>query len=106
MTEAITVYITTENLEEARRIAEAVVRDRLAACANILGEITSFYHWNDAVENSTETAVIFKTRKALFGALEQRIRELHSYDCPCIVAWEIADGHTPYLDWLAAETKP
>jgi periplasmic divalent cation tolerance protein len=103
--EYVSVYITAADEDEAQRIAETLVRERLAACANILGAINSVYWWDGAVQNSAEVALILKTRKSLFEALKTRAAALHSYDCPCITAWDIADGHRPYLGWIFAETE-
>ena len=103
--EYVTVYITVKNKGEAQKIAETLVRERLAACANILGHISSVYWWDGDVQNGAEVALILKTRKTLFEKLQIRAAELHSYDCPCITAWDITDGHKPYLDWISKETE-
>lgn len=103
--EYVTVYITVADEDEAQKIAKTLVRERLAACANILGGIKSVYWWDGAVQNSGEVALILKTRKALFEKLKTRTAELHSYDCPCVTAWDISDAHQPYLDWVSAETQ-
>jgi len=103
--EYVSVYITVADEDEARKIAETLVRERLAACANILGNISSIYWWDGAVQSGTEVALILKTRKSLLESLKIRAVELHSYDCPCITAWDITGGHKPYLDWISAETE-
>ena len=103
---AISVYITAPTDAEAHTIAEALVKERLAACANILAPMRSIYHWQGRVEEEVETALIIKTREELFSAVEARVRELHSYDTPCIVALPIHLGYQPYLDWILEETKP
>jgi periplasmic divalent cation tolerance protein len=102
--DAISVYIVAVDMAEADRIAEALVRDRLAACVNILGPIRSVYHWQGAVERADEIAMIVKSRAELFEALAARVRALHSYDIPAIVAWPIIAGDAAYLDWIRAET--
>ena len=102
--DAISVYIVAVDMAEADRIAEALVRDRLAACVNILGPIRSVYHWQGAVERADEIAMIVKSRAELFEALAARVRALHSYDIPAIVAWPIIAGTAAYLDWIRAET--
>lgn len=99
-------YVTAKDGAEARRIAEAAVAERLAACANLLGPIRSVYRWKGRVERGREVALILKTRRALVKRLAARIGELHSYDCPCVVALPILGGHAPYLDWVRAETAP
>lgn len=103
---AVFIYVTTPSEAEARKIAEAVVTDRLAACANIIPGMKSIYHWEGKMEEAQETVVILKTRASLFQAVEARVKELHKYTAPCIVALPVAAGSPPYLDWLMAETKP
>lgn len=99
------VYVTVPPAG-ARRLARAVVEDRLAACANILPGMTSVYHWQGKIEEAEEAVIVFKTRAGLFPALEARVKELHSYETPCIVALPVEAGHAPYLEWIRAETKP
>lgn len=101
---ALFVYITCPTSEEAAKIATAMVEQRLAACANILAPHQSVYWWDGQVQAGQEVAVIFKTRKALFNALEKAICALHSYECPCIVALPIELGHAPFLQWIQTET--
>ena len=103
---AIFIYVTTPSAAEARKIADAVVADRLAACANIIPGMRSVYHWQGKIEEAEETVVIFKTRATLFQAVEACIKEMHSYSTPCIVALPFEAGHKPYVDWIMAETKP
>ncbi len=102
--ELLTVYVAFANEEQARSIAKTVVNERLAACANIFPPHTSVYWWDGKVQNASETAALFKTTEKTFESLKNRIAELHSYDCPCIVAWEIEEGHKPFLDWIVKET--
>ena len=104
MNRAVSVYIVTADMAEADRIAEALVGERLAACVNILGTVRSVYRWQGAVERADEIAMIAKTTEALFERLAARVRALHSYDTPAIVAWPIVAGDAAYLDWIAAET--
>src|SRR5579859_2678509 len=101
---AISVYIVAADIDEADRIAEALVDERLAACVNILGGVRSVYRWQGAVERADEVAMIAKTAQGLFERLAARVRVLHSYDTPAIVAWPIVAGDAAYLDWIAAET--
>lgn len=102
--ELFTAYATFANEEQARTIAETVVGERLVACANILAPHHSVYWWEGKVQHAKETAVLFKTTEKAFESLKKRIAELHTYDCPCIVAWEIEEGHKPFLDWIVNET--
>ena len=105
MTDRISVYIVAADTAEADRIAEALVAERLAACVNILGTIRSVYRWQGVVERTEEVALIAKSTTALFDRLAARVRDLHSYDTPAIVAWPIIAGDTAYLGWIGAETS-
>jgi periplasmic divalent cation tolerance protein len=105
MTGYISVYITAASAAEAEIIAKALVEDRLAACVNIISGIRSIYRWQGNVEATEEVALIAKSQSALFQKLEQKVKNLSSYDCPCIVAWPIEAGHQPYLDWIGTALK-
>src|SRR5882757_8985494 len=104
VTDRISVYIVAADNDEAGRIAEALVGERLAACVNILGAVRSVYRWQGQVERADEVALIAKTTANLFDSLAARVRALHSYDTPAIVAWPIVAGEAAYLDWIAVET--
>lgn len=99
------VYMTASNRDEAGRIGRALVAERLAACANIVDGMQSFYWWQGKLEEGSEAVLIAKTRTALLGRLTARVKALHSYSCPCVVALPIQGGNRDYLDWLAAETR-
>lgn len=101
---AMLVYVTCGSEGEARRIASAVVGERLAACANILGAVHSLYWWQGRLEEGEETALILKTRDDLVTALVARIKALHAYAVPSISAFPIAAGNPDYLAWVEAET--
>lgn len=98
------VYVTASDRDEAVRIGRALVEDRLAACANVIDGARSLYRWEGEVRDDSEAVLILKSRAELMDALASRIREMHSYDVPCIVSWPILDGNAEYLSWLAAET--
>jgi len=98
-------YVTCANRDEALAIAGAVVEARLAACANILDGMTSVFRWEDRIETDTETVLVLKSREAQVAPLIERVRALHSYECPCIVVLPLVAGHAPFLDWIAAETQ-
>ena len=87
-------------------IGRAVVEERLAACANVLDGMTSIYWWRGALEQAGEAVLILKTRAELVERLTARIKELHSYECPCVIALPIAAGDAAYLDWITRETGP
>jgi periplasmic divalent cation tolerance protein len=102
----ISVYIVAADEAEAERIATALVEERLAACVNIIGAVQSVYRWKGATERAFEVAMLAKTRLDLFDGLNARVRELHSYDTPAIVAWPIIKGDAGYLDWIDAALAP
>jgi periplasmic divalent cation tolerance protein len=106
MDQTLCVYMTASSAAEAGRIGRALVEERLAACVNVLSGIRSIYRWQGAVEEAEEVAMIAKTTADRFASLERRVRELHSYDVPCVVAWPHSAGHKPFLDWIRAETAP
>ncbi len=98
------IYMTTETEADAERIGRALVGERLAACINIVAGMRSMYWWDGAVQQSSETILIAKTRTSLVDRLTERVRELHAYDCPCIVSLAIDGGNPAFLDWIDAET--
>jgi len=100
----VLIYITAPSGDEAGLIARTIVSERLAACANIFSGISSLYWWDGAVQEDSEVAIAAKTRSDLVEALIARVKELHSYECPCIVALPIVAGNQPFLDWIGAET--
>lgn len=95
------VYMTCSTAEEARLIGRALVQEHIAACVNILGDIESIYEWQGELCEECEVAMIAKTTATRMPALIVRVKELHSYDCPCIIGLPIGEGHQPYLDWLS-----
>jgi periplasmic divalent cation tolerance protein len=99
------VYVTTENSDEAVRIGEALVAESLAASVNILGEVRSIYRWENGIHNKRETLLIAKTSTLRVDQIIDKIRSLHSYQCPCIVAWPLEKGNNAYFDWVRQETR-
>jgi periplasmic divalent cation tolerance protein len=99
------LYITAARVEEARRIGRALVEERLAACANIVPGMESIYHWQGAVVEDKEVLLVVKTRVELVEAAIGRVKALHSYTCPCVVALPILTGNPAYLEWLGQETR-
>ena len=99
------VYVTASDQSEARRIGRTLVEERLAACANILEPMNSIYWWDGKVQEASEAVLILKTTQARLEPLVNRVKALHSYDCPCIEAWPVAVGYQPFLDWVARETQ-
>ncbi|GBE06879.1 MAG TPA: divalent-cation tolerance protein CutA [Nitrospirae bacterium] len=104
-TENIIVYITAPNDEEAAKIAKALVEARLAACVNIVKNIRSIYRWQGKIEDDPEVLMIVKTRTGLFEALAAKVRKLHSYEVPEIIALPVVKGSEAYLNWLKDATE-
>jgi periplasmic divalent cation tolerance protein len=104
MSEFMKISTTTDKREDAEHISKAIVENRLAACVQISGPITSIYWWNDNMEEVEEWLLTMKTRKDLYPKLEQAIKNFHPYEVPEIVAVSISAGSTEYLEWLEKET--
>lgn len=100
----IDVWINCPDRGTAQRIGRALVERRLAACANIFGEIDSIYHWQGRIEEAREVPLLLKTRHDLFEPLATAARALHPYEVPAIHAVAAAAVAPDYSDWLRAET--
>ncbi|MDS4029018.1 MAG: divalent-cation tolerance protein CutA [Candidatus Contendobacter sp.] len=94
------VLCTCPDLATVERIAETVVGERLAACVNIVPGLTSIYRWENQMQRDTEFLLLIKTSPAVYPRLEARIRELHPYQVPEIIALPIQTGSAAYLDWI------
>lgn len=97
------VYITVGNMEEARTIGRVLVESKLAAAVNLIDNMHSIYTWEGEIRENSETVLIAKTVASRVPALVEKVKETHSYDCPCIASLPISSGHHPYLDWVAAQ---
>ena len=102
----IQVTTTTDKREDAERIARALVEERLAACVQILGPLTSVYRWKGKVETAGEWLCLIKSRHSLQGAIATAIAALHPYETPEIVVQPITDGSRDYLEWLGDNLDP
>jgi periplasmic divalent cation tolerance protein len=105
----VTVIAVLTNLpdsESAFNLARELVRLRLAACANVLAPVTSFYRWEGAEEQAVEHPVLIKSTETRYPELEAAIRARHPYAVPEIIAWPIDRGAAAYLDWVRTETRP
>ena len=102
--ECVVVLVTAGTAEEAATIGRTLVDERLIACANVVGPIRSIYRWQDAVEDATEYLMLLKARAADVPAVEQRVRALHSYEVPEVLALPVRSGSAAYLTWLANAT--
>ena len=97
------IYVTTSSLEEATLIARTIIEEKLGACANV-HPIKSLYRWQGTIEEGEEYALSIKTKTRLVDKVTARVKELHSYETPCIISFTIASGWPPYLDWIFEET--
>lgn len=100
-----TLYITAANIEEARRLADLLVTNRLAACANIVPGVESIYRWQGRIVRDGEVLVFAKTTADRVAAAIAQVKASHSYSVPCVVALPILSGNPDYLAWLESETK-
>ena len=99
-TDYIIILVTTANKAEAERIVQHLLDDKLIACANIIGSVTSFFRWSGNIERAEECLVLLKSRKDLFARLTDVVKTIHSYEVPEILALPVVDGSRTYLDWL------
>ena len=106
MDDVIQVVTTTDKQQIAQAIAESLVEQRLAACVQVSGPITSVYRWQGQLETATEWHCAIKTVRSLFAAVESQIRQLHNYAVPEIVVLPLIDGSASYLAWLRAQVTP
>jgi periplasmic divalent cation tolerance protein len=103
MTDKMIVLVTCGSRKEARKIARALVAQRLAACVNEIGiPVASTYRWKGKLESANEFLLLIKTSKKRFAAVRDAVRKLHGYDVPEIIALPIAAGSRDYLEWIAA----
>lgn len=102
--ENIVVLITASNEDDAARIAKTLVESRLAGCVNIVRGIRSIYSWQGKIEDDAEVLMVVKTQRKLFDDLSKKVKELHSYTVPEIIALPIVEGSDDYLNWLKEVT--
>jgi periplasmic divalent cation tolerance protein len=101
----IIVFVTTANKAEAEKIAQALLKEKLIACANIISPVTSFFHWKGTIDKAEECLVVMKSRMDLFGELVERAKGLHSYEVPEVLALPIIAGLEAYLAWMGEVLK-
>jgi periplasmic divalent cation tolerance protein len=100
------VLVTCGSRSEARRIGNAVVKKRLAACVNVLGRVESIYRWKGKVETAVEMLLVMKTTEKRLAELEKEVKRQHSYDVPEFVVVPVAAGSREYLSWLEESVRP
>ena len=99
------IYITAGSKDEAKQIGKALINAGLAACVNIIENMTSMYTWDGKLQDDKETILIAKTTKERVPDLIEKVKSLHSYDCPCIVSLPVSDGNPAFLKWIADEVQ-
>ncbi len=104
MNKYIMITTTFDNKKEANKVIETLLEKRLVSCCQ-LSNITSSYHWKGKIEHSDEFLLQMKSKKELYKEIEEEILKLHSYETPQLIAYDITDGYTGYLDWIREETK-
>ena len=98
------IYITASGMEEAETVGRALVSERLAACVNIIENMKSMYWWDGEIQDDREVIIIAKTRESLVPELIEKVKSIHSYDCPCVVSLPVLDGNKAFLEWVDNET--
>ena len=98
------VYMTAGSVEEAKSIGQILVGQNLAACVNLLENMTSIYKWEEKLEESQEVIMIAKTRKTLMPKLIEIVNSIHSYDCPCVLELPVQSGNPDFLSWIESQT--
>jgi periplasmic divalent cation tolerance protein len=99
------VFVTAPDAETGARIARALVEERLIACANLVPGIRSIYRWEGQIADESEVLLVLKTRASRLSALAARVKALHPYALPEVVALPVVDGSEAYLDWVLAESE-
>jgi periplasmic divalent cation tolerance protein len=102
--EFIIVLVTASSLEEGKRIARELVEERLCACVNIIDDVKSFFWWEGQVQEEGEVVLLCKATRDDFDDIESRVRKLHSYTVPEVIALPLVKGFSEYLNWISEET--
>jgi periplasmic divalent cation tolerance protein len=101
----ILIFITAKNKKEASMLAKNLLEDKLIACANIIDGVQSLFWWQGKIDSSKETLLILKTKKVLFKKIMEKVKSLHSYQTPEIIALPLTHGSQDYLQWLNSSTR-
>jgi periplasmic divalent cation tolerance protein len=102
----ILVYITTKDRAQAEEIGKKLVEEKLAGCINIIDGMKSIYFWDNSLQQDCETILIAKTAQHLLPELTSRVKQLHTYSCPCVIALPLIGGNPDYLQWLQQQITP
>ena len=101
----IVIFVTAANKKEARKIAAGLVKEKLAACVNIIEGVRSLFRWQGKIDMAQEVLLVIKSRKTLMNRLIKKVKSLHSYEVPEIIALPIIEGSKTYLDWIDNSIK-
>lgn len=104
MKKFILVYTTCSTQKEAKKIAQILIKEKLAACCNIF-KIDSIFRWQGKIEKGKEYGIFVKTKRNLFKKVKKRIKEIHSYSIPCIISFSIESGLKSFLSWIERSTR-
>ena len=106
MTDKVVVLVTTSSVKEARKIANTLVEERLAACVNVHGPMASHYRWKGAVERDVERQIVIKTTRRLVAAVEARVHAVHGYELPEFLVVTADGGSDAYRGWIREQVGP
>ena len=101
----ITIYVTCSDSKEARKIAKHLLKEKLIACANVF-PVESLYNWKGKLHDEKETALFCKAKKSDFTDVETAVKKLHSYEVPCIVAFDWTASNKDYAKWVETANQP
>lgn len=104
MSDEVVVFVTTSSEEEARNIANALIDQKLVACANIVPSVNSIFRWQNQICREGEVLIMLKSVRQRMDALIEKVKEMHSYEVPEIIALPVIAGSKEYLDWVRSET--
>lgn len=100
----IIILCNTNSIDNAETISKFLVKEKLAACVNIVPKIKSIYTWQNKIEKEEEVLMLIKTKQSLFNQVKEKIKLLHPYDVPEIISIDIKDGDSNYLNWISCNT--
>jgi len=101
----VIVLVKAANRQEAEKISQSLLEAKLIACANIISPVASHFHWAGKIDHADEALVLMKSRRDLFEELSAKVKSLHSYEVPEIIALPIVAGSKAYLDWIDSSLK-
>ncbi len=99
------VLVTCSSAKESEKLARGILQERLAACVNAVGMVTSYFWWKGKIDRGEEVLLIIKTRRSAFAALKEYVKQHHSYEVPEVILLSIDEGHKPYLDWIGESMR-